>query len=160
MTVWDAAASEAAWREAFPGDTGLWNRLYPLQRADMARLAILYLHGGFYVDIDCYNDRKISIDSFLESVKYIAGEHQNGMTMIIVNRVCQHRTTVVFSTGLKTGKDVKRLHDRAAFKISESNAIGNHMIGSAAKSALIGRVVEVAKVRAVDMLWPTTLTMP
>ena len=84
MTAWNAAASEAAWTEAFPEDAGLWDRLYPLQRADMARLAILYLHGGFYIDLDCYNDKKISLEGYLESMQYDASVHQNGMTMCVV----------------------------------------------------------------------------
>ena len=52
----DAAVS-AAWKEAFPDLAYIWDTLRPIQKADMGRLALLYLHGGFYFDLDVTNEK-------------------------------------------------------------------------------------------------------
>ena len=51
------AAVSAAWKEAFPDLAFAWDTLRPIQKADMGRLALLYLHGGFYFDLDVTHDK-------------------------------------------------------------------------------------------------------
>ena len=66
MHIWHSyTAVSAAWKEAFPDLAYIWGTLRPIQKADMGRLALLYLHGGFYFDLDVINEKDTDLSEWV-----------------------------------------------------------------------------------------------
>lgn len=47
-----SSVPQKLWAEHFPQYKYLWRKIMPIQRADIGRLMITLVHGGFYADLD------------------------------------------------------------------------------------------------------------
>lgn len=50
--LWDDDEAAELVRSHFPRVWGIWNRLRPVERADVFRYAMVFVHGGVYADLD------------------------------------------------------------------------------------------------------------
>ncbi|QDZ21398.1 glycosyltransferase [Chloropicon primus] len=50
--LWDDDEAAELVRTNFPRVWGVWDRLRPVERADVFRYAVVYVHGGVYADLD------------------------------------------------------------------------------------------------------------
>ena len=73
------SAVSAAWSEAFPEHAAIWPKLRKIQQADLGRLAILYLHGGVYLDFDIAVNANMDLALAVERNGFDAGVHDAGV---------------------------------------------------------------------------------
>lgn len=71
VKLWREENIKALWFEKFPQYKDVWGKTKPIQRADIARLMILYVFGGMYADLDCIPSKPIDDIFDAEGFRFI-----------------------------------------------------------------------------------------
>jgi hypothetical protein len=71
-TLWDDASLRALVADHWPAGLAVWDGLLGIQRADLGRYVVLWVHGGVYCDTDLYVARPFADMGLDESAIYLA----------------------------------------------------------------------------------------